>query len=144
MSSFNMVVLMGNLCRDVEMRYTPKGTAVAKISLAVNRKWRTESGEQKEEVTFVDCDAFGKTAEIAAQFCRKGSPLHVQGRLKLDQWDDKATGQKRSKLGVFVENIQLLGSKSAGESASAPATERQAAPKTDPSRPRDDDDFPPF
>jgi len=111
MASFNKVILMGNLTRDPEMRYTPKGTAVARLGLAVNRRYTTESGEAKEEVTFVDVDAWGKQAEVIAQYCRKGSSLLVEGRLRLDQWDDKATGQKRSKLGVVLEGFQFVGAR---------------------------------
>jgi single-strand DNA-binding protein len=111
MSAFNKVILLGNLTRDPELKYTPKGTAVAKVGLAVNRKWRTESGEQKEEVTFVDVDCFGKTAENVAQYMRKGSALLIEGRLKLDSWDDKQTGQKRSKLWVVAESVQFIGGK---------------------------------
>lgn len=111
MASFNKVIIMGNLTRDPEMRYTPKGTAVARLAIAVNRRYTTESGEAKEEVTFVDVDAWGKQAEVIAQYCRKGSALLVEGRLKLDQWDDKATGQKRSRLGVVLEGFQFVGAR---------------------------------
>src|SRR6478672_2663626 len=110
MANFNKVILAGNLTRDPELRYTPKGTAIAKFGLAINRSWRTDAGENKEEVTFVDLDAFGKQAETLAQYMKKGSPLLVEGRLKLDQWDDKQTGQKRSRMGVVVEGFQFLGS----------------------------------
>ena len=110
MASFNKVILAGNLTRDPELRYTPKGTAIAKIGLAVNRTWKNEAGETKEEVTFVDVDAFGRQAEVIAQYMRKGRPLLVEGRLKLDQWDDKQTGQKRSRLGVVLESFSFLDS----------------------------------
>lgn len=110
MPSFNKVILAGNLTRDPELRYTPKGTAVAKIGLAINRTWRDESGQQKEEVTFVDVDAFGKQAETIGQYLKKGRPILVEGRLRLDQWDDKQTGQKRSRLGVVMEAFQFLDS----------------------------------
>lgn len=125
MASFNKVILVGNLTRDPELRYTPKGTAVTKIGLAVNRVWTNEAGEKKEEVTFVDIDMFGRTAENVAQYMRKGSPLLVEGRLRLDQWDDKQTGQKRSKLGVVAEAVQFLGSPR-GEGGGAPAAPRSA------------------
>jgi single-strand DNA-binding protein len=115
MASFNRVILMGNLTRDPELRYTPKGTAIAKIGLAVNRQWRTESGETKEEVTFVDVDSFGRQAETIAQYMKKGSPILVEGRLRLDQWDDKQTGQKRSRLGVVLENFKFVGPANRGE-----------------------------
>lgn len=128
MASFNKVILVGNLTRDPELRYTPKGTAVAKIGLAVNRVWTTETGEKKEEVTFVDVDVFGRTAENVAQYMRKGRPMLVEGRLRLDQWDDKQTGQKRSRLGVVAETVQFLGSPPGGGSeAGTPAPSRPAA-----------------
>lgn len=129
MASFNKVILVGNLTRDPELRYTPKGTAVAKIGLAVNRVWTSESGEKKEEVTFVDVDVFGRTAENVGQYMRKGSPILIEGRLRLDTWDDKQTGQKRSKLGVVAETVQFLGS-SRGEGAPAERSSRPSASKT--------------
>jgi single-strand DNA-binding protein len=122
MASFNKVILVGNLTRDPELRYTPKGTAIAKVGLAVNRVWTNEAGEKKEEVTFIDVDVFGRTAENVGQYMRKGRPILVEGRLKLDQWDDKATGAKRSKLGVVAETVQFLGSApGAGEGGAPPA-----------------------
>jgi single-strand DNA-binding protein len=128
MASFNKVILVGNLTRDPELRYTPKGMAIAKIGMAVNRVWRNEAGETKEDVTFVDVDAFGRQAETLAQYMKKGSPLLIEGRLKLDQWDDKQTGQKRSKLGVVVEGFQFLGGGNRSESAGEPARRPAAAP----------------
>jgi len=128
MASFNKVILMGNLTRDPELRYTPKGTAIAKVGLAVNRVWTNEAGEKKEEVTFVDVDIFGRTAENVGQYMRKGRPMLVEGRLKLDQWDDKQTGQKRSRLGVVAENVQFLGSAPGGGEGGAPAAPRPARP----------------
>jgi len=127
MASFNKVILMGNLTRDPELRYTPKGTAIAKVGLAVNRVWTNEAGEKKEEVTFVDVDIFGRTAENVGQYMRKGRPMLVEGRLKLDQWDDKQTGQKRSRLGVVAETVQFLGS-APGNEGGAPAAPRAARP----------------
>lgn len=130
MSNFNKVYLMGNLTRDPELRYTPKGAATAKLSMAVNRKWRTDAGEDREEVTFVDIDAWGKQAETLSQYCKKGRPLFVEGRLKLDQWDDKTTGQKRSALKVVLESFQFIGGRPAD-------TEGQATDRTAPApRPR--------
>lgn len=120
MASFNKVILVGNLTRDPELRYTPKGTAIAKIGMAVNRTWRTETGETKEEVTFVDVDIFGRTAENVSQYMRKGSPILIEGRLRLDTWDDKQTNQKRSKLGVVAEIVQFLGSARGGGEGGAP------------------------
>jgi single-strand DNA-binding protein len=128
MASFNKVILVGNLTRDPELRYTPKGTAIAKIGVAVNRVWTNEAGEKKEEVTFVDVDVFGRTAENVGQYMRKGRPILIEGRLRLDQWDDKQTGQKKSKLGVVAETVQFLGSAPGGEGgAPAPARQRPAA-----------------
>ena len=103
------------------LRYTPKGTAIAKLGLAVNRVWTNESGEKKEEVTFVDVDVFGRTAENVGQYMRKGRPILVEGRLRLEQWDDKQTGQKRSRLGVVAETVQFLGSPNGAGDGAAPA-----------------------
>src|SRR6516164_142978 len=122
MASFNKVILVGNLTRDPELRYTPKGMAIAKIGLAVNRVWKNEAGETKEEVTFVDIDAFGRSAETISQYVKKGSPLLVEGRLRLDQWDDKQTGQKRSRLGVVLEAFQFLGG-GRGDAGNQPAAQ---------------------
>jgi single-strand DNA-binding protein len=114
MASFNKVMLIGNLTRDPEIKYTPKGTAIADIGLAVNRNYTTDSGEKREEVTFIDVTLWGRVAEIVGEYCKKGRPLFVEGRLQLDSWDDKQTGQKRSKLKVIGENIQLLGGREGG------------------------------
>jgi single-strand DNA-binding protein len=151
MANFNKVILIGNITRDPELRYTPKGMAIAKIGMAINRTWKSETGESKEEVTFVDVDAFGRQAETVAQYLKKGSPLMVEGRLRLDQWDDKQTGQKRSRLGVVMEGFQFLGgnrNESGGGAAEAPRSRpAPAAPKTEaPSDadgpPPEDDDVP--
>lgn len=138
MANLNKVMLIGNLTRDPEVKYTPKGTAVTDIGLAINRFYTTESGEKREETTFVDVTFFGRQAEIIKQYCGKGKPLYVEGRLVLDTWDDKQTGQKRSKLKVTGENLQLLGSRgdAAGgggggeysESGGEPAARRTATP----------------
>jgi single-strand DNA-binding protein len=147
MASFNKVILMGNLTRDPELRYTPKGTAIAKVGLAVNRVWTNEAGEKKEEVTFVDVDIFGRTAENVGQYMRKGRPMLVEGRLKLDQWDDKQTGQKKSRLGVVAETVQFLGGAPAAGEGGAPAAPRAtrpaaAAPEPVDAEPPADDDVP--
>jgi len=131
MASFNKVILAGNLTRDPELRYTPKGTAVAKLGVAVNRSWTSETGERREEVTFVDVDAFGKQAEVITQYLRKGRVILVEGRLKLDTWDDKQTGQKKSRLGVVLESFSFLDGGNRAEGAPAPAP--SAAPR--PARP---------
>ena len=117
MASFNKVILIGNLTRDVELTYTPKGIPVGKIGLAVNRHWTTEDGEKREEVTFVDITFFSKQAETLAQYIKKGAPLFVEGRLKLDQWEDKQTGKTRTKLSVIGESFRFLDRKKAGEDA---------------------------
>src|ERR1700752_2608382 len=134
MANFNKVILAGNLTRDPELRYTPKGMAVAKIGLAVNRTWKTETGETKEEVTFVDIDAWGRQAEAIAQYMGKGKPLLMEGRLKLDQWEDKNTHQKQSKLRVVLESFSFIDSKGAdGGSAPSEAPRRPApAPSAKP------------
>jgi len=113
MPSFNRVILMGNLTRVPELRHIPSGLAVSDIGLAVNDKRKLQSGEWVDEVTFVDITLWGRTAEVVCEFLTKGSPLLVEGRLKLDSWDDKE-GQKRSKLKVIGETIQLLGTRSGG------------------------------
>jgi single-strand DNA-binding protein len=105
---YNKIVLLGNLTRDVEIRYSQSGTAIGNCGIAVNRKWKTQTGEQKEEVMFVDITFFGRTAEIANQYLRKGAKVLVDGRLSLDQWTAQ-DGQKRSKHSVTVENLQMLG-----------------------------------
>jgi single-strand DNA-binding protein len=109
MASYNKVLLMGNLTRDPEVRYTPKGTAIANLGLAVNRVYTTEGGEQKEEVTFIDIEVWGRQAETAGQYLAKGRPVFVEGRLRLDSWEDKESGQKRNKLKVVAERVQFLG-----------------------------------
>lgn len=108
MANFNKVILLGNLTRDVELRYTANNTPVAGWGMAINRKWKNQQGEQQEEVVFVDLDAFGRVAEVVNQYVRKGDPLLIEGRLKLDQWQDR-DGNNRSKLKVVVESVQLLG-----------------------------------
>src|SRR5205814_3922603 len=119
MANFNKVILAGNLTRDPELRYTPKGTAVARLGMAVNRTWKNETGETKEEVTFVDIDAWGRQAEVIAQYVKKGRPLLVEGRLKLDQWEDKNTHQKQSKLKVILESFSFVDSNRGGDGGGA-------------------------
>jgi single-strand DNA-binding protein len=114
MASFNKVILLGNLTRDPEVRYTPKGSAVADLGIAVNRQYTLENGEKREEVTFVDVTFWGRTAEVAAEYLKKGRPIFIEGRLQLDTWDDKQSGQKRSKLKVIGETMQMLGSPRSG------------------------------
>jgi single-strand DNA-binding protein len=137
MASFNKVILIGNLTRDVELKYLPKGTAVCNLSLAVNRRWKTEAGEEKEDVYFAECKAFGKQAETIAQYVKKGHPLLVEGRLTREEWDDKKTGDKRSTTRIMIETFQFLKGRDEGD-APAPRAQAPAAPKPD----LDADDLP--
>lgn len=114
MASLNKVMLIGNLTRDPELKYTPKGTAIAEIGLAVNRSYTTDTGEKREETTFVDIELWGRQAELAGEYLKKGRPVFIEGRLKLDTWDDKQTGQKRSKMRVVGEVMQFLGGRDGG------------------------------
>ncbi len=125
MASFNRVILAGNLTRDPELRYTPKGTAVARLTLAVNRTYTGEGGEKKEEVSFVDVDAWGRQAEVISQYVKKGRPLLLEGRLKQDTWEDKNTHQKQSKLKVVLENFTFIDSRGG-----------EGGPPAEPARPR--------
>ena len=140
-------MLMGNVTRDIELRYTPKGTAVADIGLAVNRVRSGESGERIEETTFVDVTLWGRTAEVAQQYSGKGKPLFIEGRLQMDSWEDKATGQKRAKLKVVADNIQLMGASGGGGNQSQggnPAPQQQGGSPAQGGAPVDDNDDIPF
>ena len=127
MPSLNKVLLMGNLTRDPELRVTPKGTPICQISLAINRQFKIDSGESREEVIYVDVEAWGKQGETIAKYCTKGRPLYVEGRLRLDQWEDKNTKEKRSRMKVVLEQFQFLGDTrgggAGGGGAPAPASE---------------------
>ena len=114
MASVNKVMLLGNITRDIEVRYTPKGTAVCELGMAVNRIRTGENGERIEDVTFVDVTLWGRNAELAGKYLSKGRSVFIEGRLNLDQWDDKTTGQKRSRLRVVGENMQFIGGQSQG------------------------------
>ena len=114
MANLNKVLLMGNLTRDPEVRYTPKGTAVTELGIAVNRIYTGENGEKREEVTFVDVTVWGRTAENVGEYLKKGRPVFIEGRLQLDSWEDKQSGQKRNKLKVVADNVQFLGSRGSG------------------------------
>jgi single-strand DNA-binding protein len=115
MPSFNKVIIMGNLTRDVELKYTPSGSAVAELGLAINRTWfDKQANQKKEETTFVDVTVWGRTAEIAGEYLRKGSCVLIEGRLQTDQWEDRETGQKRSKQKVVGENMTMVGGRSGG------------------------------
>lgn len=135
MASFNKVLLMGNVTRDPEVRFTTGGMAVCVVGMAMNRRFTTAQGQDREEVCFVDVEVFGKQAESCGQYLRKGAPVFVEGSLRFDQWDDKATGKKRSKLVVRAERVQFLGApRSFGEDGGAPA-EAEAGGAPRPARP---------
>ena len=154
MASFNKVILLGNLTRDPEVRYTPKGSAVCDLGIAVNRVYTTDSGEKREEVTYVDVVLWARLAEIAGEYLKKGRPVFIEGRLQMDTWDDKQTGQKRTKLRVVGETMQLLGSRPAGgtsapaeageEDKQARSSGKSSAPPPKPAAPAgpDDDEIP--
>ena len=114
MANLNKVMLIGNVTRDPEIKYTPKGSAVTDLGIAVNRVYTPEGGEKREETTFVDVTLWGRQAEIAGEYCKKGRSIYIEGRLQLDSWEDKTSGQKRSKLRVVGENFQLLGPRPGG------------------------------
>lgn len=127
MASFNKVILLGNLTRDPETRVTATGNTICKLGMAVSRAYSTRDGERREETTFVDIDAFGKQAEVITKYMRKGRPLMVEGRLKLDQWET-SDGQKRSKLGVVLENFQFVGGRDDNDSGSTSGGYEQSSP----------------
>lgn len=134
---------MGNLTRDPELRYTPSGVAVADVCIAINRVWNNEQNQRQEETTYVDITIWGRQGENAQQFLSKGRGVFVEGRIQMDTWDDKATGQKRSKLKIVAENVQYLPSAKATESSAAARAPRAAAVAA-PSSPEDDCDDIPF
>jgi single-strand DNA-binding protein len=114
MANVNKVILIGNLTRDPQLKYLPSQMAVVEFGLATNRKFKGANGEEREDVCFVDCSAFGRTAEVINQYCQKGKQLYIEGRLKFDSWEDKQGGGKRSKLSVVIENFQFLGGREGG------------------------------
>jgi single-strand DNA-binding protein len=154
MANYNRVLLMGNLTRDPEIRYSSGGgggggggregggSAICKFGLAVNRTWKNQAGEKQEETCFVDITVFGRTAENCNEYLRKGRPVFIEGRLEFSQWEDRESGQKRSKLAVVAENVQFLGSRDGGGGGggprredSAPRSGRDEAPSSGPSAP---------
>jgi single-strand DNA-binding protein len=145
MANLNRVLLIGNLTRDPEVKYTSRGTALAEIGLAINRVYSRDDGEKKEEVTFVDVTLWGKQAKVAEQYLAKGRSCFIEGRLQLDTWDDRQTGQKRSRLRVIAENMQMLGGRSPNSSQpvapakSRPVRQAATAPAND--EPGDDTPF---
>ena len=135
MAYLNKVFLIGNLTRDPELRVTPKGTAICQFGMAVNRQFKDESGATRDETTFVDIEAWGKQGELVSKYLSKGSPAMVEGRLKLDQWEDKTSGQKRSKLKVVLDNVQFLSSRGAGGAGGAGAAPHAAPVEGEPADP---------
>lgn len=145
--SYNKVLLMGNLTRDPELRHTQSNLAVTTIGLAVNNKFKDKTGELREETVFVDCDAWGRTAEVLCQYLTKGRPVFIEGRLKLDEWTDKQDGTKRTKLKVVVESFQFVDSRG-GEGGPSPGAPSggppQRRPAPGPSRPQPDGGYEPM
>ena len=152
MANVNKVILIGNVTRDPEVKFTSKGSAVTDIGLAINRNYTLDNGEKREETTFVDVELWGRLAEIAGEYAKKGRPLYIEGRLRMDTWEDKASGQKRSRMKVVGENLQLLGGRPEGggrpvgggehESHEAPAPRRTAPPSRPAPSSEPDDDIP--
>jgi single-strand DNA-binding protein len=147
MANLNKVMLIGNVTRDPEVKFTPKGSAVADLGLAINRSYTNQGGEKVEEVTYVDVELWGRLAEIAGEYAKKGRPVFIEGRLRMDSWEDKQSGQKRSRLKVVGEGLQLLGSRQAapgvtaeyeGESPTSKPS-RPAPARSAPTEPADDD-----
>jgi single-strand DNA-binding protein len=142
MASYNKVILMGNLTRDPQLSYLPSQTPVCEIGLAVNRRWRSQDGQQREDVCFIDCRSYGKQAEILNQYMRKGRPILIEGRLDFDQWESQ-DGQKRSKHRVFIERFSFVGDGQGGGGQqsggggynAAPRPPQQAAPPMGASQP---------
>ncbi|MEO0793928.1 MAG: single-stranded DNA-binding protein [Verrucomicrobiota bacterium] len=127
MASFNKVILMGNMVADPEMRVTPGGMSICKFTLAVNRQFTTKEGEQREEVAYVDVDAFGRSAETISKYLSKGNPILVEGRLRQDKWETPQ-GEKRSKLMVVCESFKFVGGRESSESSGGGDYERSAPP----------------
>lgn len=154
MSSFNKVILMGNFTRDPELRQTQSGTSVCRFSIAVNRSYNSQDGSTRDETCFVEVDSFGRTAENISKFFSKGRPILIEGRLRQDSWEDKQTGQKRTKLLVVLERFEFVGSREQGggsygggydggdysSSSPAPRQSRQSAPARN--EDLEDDDVP--
>ena len=153
MANVNKVILIGNVTRDPEVKFTPKGSAVADVGLAINRNYTLDNGEKREETTFVDVELWGRLAEIAGEYAKKGRPIYIEGRLRMDTWEDKTSGQKRSRMKVVGENLQLLGGRPPGagsgggeeeghHEARPQRTSRPAPPEQPPKSSEPDDDIP--
>ncbi len=154
MANLNKVMLIGNLTRDPELRYTPKGTAVAEIGMAINRVRTNDQGQRQEDTTFIDVTLWGRQAELAQQYLTKGRPVYIEGRIQMDTWEDKNTGQKRTKLKVVGENMQFIGGggggggdrsgASGGEAQQAAAHPQGGTPAATGDVPDDEEDEIPF
>ncbi len=147
MANLNRVLLIGNLTRDPELRVTPKGSSICQFGLAVNRTFKDGSGQQREEATFIDVEAWGRQGEVISKYCTKGRPLFVEGRLRFDSWEDKNTGQKRNRLSVVLENFQFIGGRGddqgeGGAPRDVRYVERSSPPpRTAPPAPAEDDNL---
>jgi len=129
----NICIIGGRLTRDPELRFTPKGVAIANFGIATSRKFKKDDGSENEETLFLDVTAFQKQAELVGQHFKKGSPIFIKGRLKLDQWDDKSTGAKRTKISLLMEEFQFVGGKrEESDPGAAPASRTQPKPTTSP------------
>lgn len=141
---FNQVILAGSLTRDPEIRFVANEKALASFGMAVNHRWKTQDGEQKEDTLFVDVEAWGRQGELAGQYCAKGRNVQIVGRLKLELWDDKVSGHKRSKIKVVADRVYFLGDakpdSAAGDKSAAPAARQESRPQA--TAPGDDE--PPF
>lgn len=154
MANVNKVILIGNVTRDPEVKFTPKGSAVADVGLAINRNYTLDNGEKREETTFVDVELWGRLAEIAGEYAKKGRPIYIEGRLRMDTWEDKTSGQKRSRMKVVGENLQLLGGRppgggggeeeGGGHHEARPQRTSRPAPAPQPPRSSEPDDDIPF
>ncbi|MCX6970467.1 MAG: single-stranded DNA-binding protein [Verrucomicrobia bacterium] len=155
MANVNKVILIGNVTRDPEVKFTPKGSAVADLGLAINRNYTLDNGEKREETTFVDVELWGRLAEIAGEYAKKGRPIYIEGRLRMDTWEDKTSGQKRSRMKVVGENLQLLGGRPPGSGGGGeeeggghhearPQRTSRPAPAPQPPRSSEPDDDIPF
>jgi len=137
MPNLNKVMLIGNCTREPEVKFIPSGKAVCQFGLAINHSYKTEAGEKREEVTFVDIEAWGRLAEIIGEYVKKGKPVFIEGRLKLETWDDKQSGTKRSKMKVVADQMQLLG----GKDDRPPAAQQPKPQPKAPPRPQADPDL---
>ncbi len=140
--SYNHVCVAGYLSRDVELRFTPKGSAVAAIGLAVNHRWKGEDGTEHEEVSFFDCVAWGRTAEVMGEYLKKGKPVLIDGRLKQESWEDKQSGKKRYAVKIVINSFQFLESAPGGPEDDRARTRKTAAPAATDDPPPEDDDVP--